>query len=135
VFGVFPEYDLTIKSDGTVIFQQFAVPSLAKPHSKATYERIESKISIAMVAALVAEFEKVQFFCLRDRYWKEEDGCPGGVIPDFTAAEISITVNGKSKTIFHYYGCVDKDQRTYPAELLVLASKIDALVNTKQWLK
>ena len=133
-FGVFPEYDLTIKSDGTVTFKQIAVPSLRNPHPSETGEPVKSKISVVTVAALVAEFERVNFFSLRDRYWKEEDGCPG-VIPDFTAAEISITVNSKSKTIFHYYGCVDKDQRTYPAELETLATKIDTLVNTKQWLK
>jgi hypothetical protein len=134
-FAYFPEYNLTIKADGSVTFKQFPVPSLAKPHPSASGEPIESKISVTTVAALVAEFERVKFFSLRDRYWKNEDDCPGGVWPDFAAAEISIKLNGKSKTIFHYYGCLDKNQRVYPAELDALATKIDTLVNTKQWLK
>ncbi len=134
-FGVFPEYDLTIKSDGTVTFKQIPVSSLRNPHPSVAGEPITSKVSVVTVAALVAEFERVNFFSLRDRYWKEEDDCPGGVMPDFTAAEISITLNGKSKSIFHYYGCIDKNRFTYPADLQALATKIDTLVNTKQWLK
>ena len=132
-FTYLPEYNLTIKADGSVTFKQFAVPSLATPRPRVSYELIESKISIVKVAALVAEFEQVKFFSLRDRYWKNEDGC--NEWPDFAAAEISITINGKSKTIFHYGGCLDKNQGVYPAELAALARKIDELLNTKQWLK
>ena len=132
-FAYFPEYNLTIKADGTVSFKQFAVPSLTRPRPSASYELIESKISIATVAALAAEFERVKFFSLRDRYWKNEDGCIEW--PDFASAEISIKLNGKSKTIFHYYGCLDRNERVYPAELAALAEKIDTLGNTKQWLK
>jgi hypothetical protein len=133
-FGVLPEYDLTIKSDGTVIFKQLPFPVISGPHPSITGEPIESKISVATVATLVAEFERVKFFSLHDRYSKTEGGCPVYYY-DAISTEISITVNGKSKTVFHDYGCVDKDRNTYPADLQGLATKIDTLVNTKQWIK
>jgi len=134
-FGYGTDYKLTIKSDGTVTFKRFASPFVDRSDPRACEATGESKISTETVAMLVSEFERVKFFSLRDRYAENEDGCPGGVWTDAPAAEISITVNGKSKTIFHYYGCLDQNRRTYPADLVALAAKIDELVNTKQWLK
>ena len=134
VFGVRPEYEVIVSADGTVTFKQIAVRSPDNPHP-IVHEPVKSKISVATVAALVAEFERVKFFSLRDRYSRTEGDCPGGYMYDFIATEISMTVNGKTKTIFHDYGCIDKDRSTYPAELEALATEIDTLVNTKQWLK
>lgn len=134
-FADSPAYNLTIKADGTVTFKQFAKrlipPSDPRAHDS---EVIQSRVPVETVAALVAAFERAKFFSLKDRYAENEDGCPA-VTYDFPAAEISITSNGKSKTIFHYYGCRDQNRETYPAELYALATKIDELVNTKQWLK
>jgi len=135
-FGEFPEYNLTIKADGTVTFKQFAKrlvpPSDPRSHDS---ELIKSKVPVETVAALITAFEGAKFFSLKDRYSENEDGCPGGVYTDATSAQISITLNGKSKSIFHYYGCVDQSREPYPAELYALAAKIDELVNTKQWVK
>jgi hypothetical protein len=82
---------------------------------------------------LIAAFDRAKFFSLKDRYSERADGCPGGVYTDATSAQISITLNGKSKSVFHYHGCVDQNREPYPAELYALAAKIDELVNTKQW--
>jgi len=132
-FGVLPEYEVIVTADGTVTFKQIAVRSPDNPHP-IVHEPVKSKISVATVAALVAEFERVKFFSLRDRYSKTEGGCPDYRY-DFISTEISMTANGKTKTIFHDYGCVDKDGSTYPVELEALATEIDTRVNTKQWLK
>jgi hypothetical protein len=135
-FGDAPEYNLTIKADGTVTFKQFAKPLVppSDPRSRDS-ELIKSKVPVETVAALVAAFDRAKFFSLKDRYAENEDGCPAGVWTDAPSAQISITLNGKSKTIFHYYGCFDQNHQPYPAELYALATKIDELVNTKHWLK
>jgi hypothetical protein len=126
-----PEYTLTINADGTVTFKQ---PERLGTLTRTGTRKLEvkSKIPIETVAALIAAFERAKFFSLKDRY--ADDGCPGWHT-DATSAQISITLNGKSKSIFHYHGCVDQDQAPYPWELYSLAMKIDELVNTEQWLK
>ncbi len=135
-FGGGANYRLTITADGTVTFKRFANPSLdvSDPRSKES-PLVQTKLPVATVAALLAEFDRTKFFSLNDRYAKKEDGCPAGVWTDASAAETSIRVNGKSKTVFHYHGCFDQNMRPYPAELTALELKIDELVNTKQWLK
>ena len=130
------DYSLTINSDGTVIFQRFRNPSVPgfDPNAPAP-QPIRTTIAVENVAALVAEFERINFFSLRDRYAKIEDGCPG-VWTDHGGAETSITINGKSKTIGHYHGCLEANHGpTYPAQLTNLELRIDEVVNTKQWLK
>jgi len=134
-FGEFPEYNLSIKADGTVIFKQSAKRFVPPSDPRSRDFEIQSKVPVEAVAALIAAFEGAKFFSLKDRFSENEDGCPGGVYTDATSAQISITLNGKSKSIFHYHGCVDQSREPYPAELYALATKIDELVNTKQWLK
>jgi hypothetical protein len=135
-FGNGANSRLTIKSDGTVTFKRFANPSLDVSDPRAQESPLrKTKIPVETVAALLAEFDRIKFFSLKDRYAKNEDGCPSGVWTDGSAAQISITINGKSKTIFHYHGCLDENHRSYPVELTALELKIDELINTKQWLK
>ena len=134
-FGEFPEYNLTVKADGTLTFKQFAKRLVPPSDPRSRDSETQSKVSVETVAALVAAFERAKFFSLKDRYSEKEDGCPGGVYTDATSAQISITLNGKSKSIFHYHGCVDQSRQPYPTELYTLAATIDELVNIKQWLK
>jgi len=130
-FGEFPEYTLTVNADGTVTFKQHArFGTLSR--TRAREFEMKSKIPVATVAALIAAFERAKFFSLKDRY--SESGCPDWHT-DATSAQISITLDGKSKSIFHYHGCVDQSREPYPAGLYALAAKIDELVNTKQWVK
>jgi hypothetical protein len=130
------DYKLTINADGTVVFKRFANPFVDRsdPRARAS-EPIHAKIAVEKVAVLIAEFERIKFFSLNDRYAKTEDGC-SGVWTDNGGAEVSITINGKSKTIDHYHGCrEDNHGPPYPAELTKLELKIDEAINTKQWLK
>lgn len=131
-FGEFPEYTLTINADGTVTFKQLArLGTLSR--TRAPDLEMKSKVPIETVAALIAAFERAKFFSLKDRYSESEDGCPAWHT-DATSAQISITLNGKTKTVFHYHGCFDQTRRVYPLELYVLAEDIDIIVGTKKWL-
>jgi len=130
------DYRLTITSDGTVVFKRFAnhFVDISDPRARAS-EPIQGKIPIEKVAVLIAEFERIRFFSLKDRYAKAEDGCPSEWT-DAGGAEVSLTINGKSKTIAHYHGCREENFASpYPTDLTKLELKIDEFVNIQQWLK
>jgi hypothetical protein len=129
-------YTLTISSDGKVIFQRFRNPFVERFDPKdIALEPIHATIPDKAVAQLAAEFERIKFFSLKDRYAKTEDGCPG-VWSDQGGAEISITISRKTKIIGHYHGCsYEALGKAYPAELTSLEDKIDEVVGTYRWLK
>jgi len=135
-FGGGTRYTMTINSDGKVLFQRFRNPSVEQFDPKdIALEPIHATIPAKAVAQLVAEFERIKFFSLKDRYAKTEDGCPG-VWSDQGGAEISIRINGKEKTIGHYHGCAREGLgKAYPEDLTSLEDKIDAVVGTERWLK
>src|SRR5207253_387703 len=82
---------------------------------------ITSKISQEQLRQLISEFEKADYFSLRDSYIKNED-CPRGISTDMPSAYTSIQINGRRKAISHYYGCIGKDEgfNVYPHELVEL---------------
>jgi Domain of unknown function (DUF6438) len=126
-FGNGTDYGLKVMADGTVVFQQVKDFKLTSP--------ISSSISRDKMARLVTEFEKINYFSLKDRYVKAEDGCPAEWT-DKGGAITSVTMNGKSKTIDHYHGCTEKMSKSvYPKELTELENIIDEIVGTNQWLK
>lgn len=130
------DYELTIASDGAVVFKRFAnhFVDQSDPRARAS-EPINVRIPVEKVALLIAEFERIEFFSLKDRYAKVEDGCPDEWT-DQGGAEVSIAIGGKTKTIAHYHGCAKSiSGPAYPAELTALEAKIDEVVGTKQWLK
>ena len=135
-FGGGANYGVIISSDGTVVFERFANPSLDMSDPRARpLGPIRTKIPVEKVLELVAEFERIKYFSLKDRYAKTEDGCPA-VWTDQGGAEISITINGKEKTIGHYHGCAREGLRKpYPEDLTSLEDKIDEVVGTERWLK
>lgn len=114
--GWCPMYTLKISADGRVVYQgkQFV----------RNRRRAESKLTQEQLRQLLAEFEKADYFSLRDRYQYWEDGCPTGA-KDYPSAITSIKINGKAKTITHDHGCREKsvDGRpgpVYPKELFAL---------------
>jgi len=112
-FGTCPDYQVAIYGDGTVYWNgEFEV----KFDGKTT-----GKISIFQVYELINAFEKAKFFSMQDY--------DSVYVTDHPWAVTSITLNGKSKTISHYYG-----DRNAPLELYELECKIDEAANTNQWI-
>ena len=74
----------------------------------------------------ISEFEKANFFSLQNSYVTEKDGCQK-YPPDLPAEKISIKINGKRKTVFHYLGCGKTILRN-------LGEKIDEVTNSKRWI-
>jgi hypothetical protein len=122
-FGFCPSYRLTIKADGSVIFE-------GREHVKQT-GTVKSRVSEEQLRALLAEFERIKFFSLRNTYNSSEDGCTE-VYTDHPSATITILANGKTKRVQHYHGC--KGLKILE-DLLKFENRIDEIVNTNQWIK
>jgi hypothetical protein len=126
-YGPCPIYKVTVTADGTVIFegrQNVKLKDVVKGH-----------ISREDVRSLIAAFEAASYFNLNDTYQTEKDGCPE-VWTDNPSAITSIRMNGKTKTISHYYGCqTGRGTAIYPNGLTYLEAQIDRIVGTEQWIK
>lgn len=122
-YGTCPSYKLTISADGSVLFEGLRFVKKVGT--------VESTISQEALRALIERFEKINYFHLRNRYEDSGDGCEGAV-SDGPSAITSIRINGKSKSVRHYYGCRGIDVL---AELTKLEQAIDDAVNTAQWLR
>ena len=110
--GTCPVYKLTISEDGKVIYE-------GRNFVEVEGEQTES-LSPTQIQDLVAAFEQADFFSLRD-YIDNNAGDSQSVIT-------SITIDGKTKTVNHYYG-----DSSAPQELFELESRIDEITNSKQW--
>jgi hypothetical protein len=127
--GVCPMYTLKIFADGRVVYRGKLFVRNRR--------RVESKLTQEALRQLLAEFEKTDYFSLRDRYQYWEDGCPGGAM-DYPSAITSIRINGRAKITTHDYGCREKSQDgrpgpVYPKELFALEQRIDEIVGTTRW--
>jgi len=126
-YGPCPIYKVTITSNGTVTFegrQNVKVKDIVKGH-----------ISREDVGSLIAAFEAASYFTLNDSYQTQKDGCPE-VWTDNPSAITSIRINGKTKTISHYYGCqTGGGTAIYPNGLTYLETQIDHIVGTDKWIK
>jgi hypothetical protein len=117
-------YELSIFADGAVAFEaqtfQFDVA------------RVRSRITQKELNQLVAQFQRIEFFALRDRYLDTSDGCPASPCVDCNhLISLAFSWEGKRKTIAHDTGtCRDRNQ-VYPAKLAELEQKIVSLVNLK----
>jgi len=114
-FGKCPVYSLMIKGDGTVIYSGVDFVQ--------TRGIQETTISIDAINQLVAEFEKANYFSLKDSY-------TAFGISDMPSANTSISIGGRTKAINHYLG-----DRSAPKQLTELENKIDEIVNSAQWIK
>jgi hypothetical protein len=121
-----PEYTLTISADGLVTYEGKArVRVIGKAQTQISREKVQ-----VLVAALL----RARFFSLRDRYASKRDGCRQ-IFVDSEPAITSIVMNGRSKSVYHYLGCVQKSGITYPKVLTELEEKIDEVANAKQWIE
>lgn len=130
-FGTCPVYKLEISADGKVVFEGVEYVK--------TKGRVESGLTQEQLRQLISEFEKANYFSLGARYVAAEDGCPT-YWTDNPSAFTSIRINGKSKSIAHYYGCQEKETKRgqgspFPRELTELERKIDVIAGTKRWVE
>lgn len=112
-FGECPVYVLTIRGDGTVIFdgKEF-VWSHGKHYAVIGQQQIRD---------LVGEFYRIDFFSLP--HFTNVD------FTDFPSAVTTITVNGTTKSVSHYHG-----DEAAPHELYELERKIDEAANSNYWI-
>ena len=96
-FGSCPAYSAQIYADGTVIYVGIS-------DVKVTGKR-QHKISETKVKELIAAFEKVNYFSLKDKYQSDENGMSMTDLPTTTT---SISIKGKQKKVVNYY-CAPKE--------------------------
>ena len=114
-FGTCPVYSLTIHGDGTVVYEGKDFVEV-----KGT---AETTMSQGKVDKLLSEFDKADYFSLKDGYTER-------TITDAPTVITSITIDGKSKTIEHYRGDLSA-----PDKLSELEDKIDTIVESQQWIE
>ena len=102
------------------------------------------------IEKLAAEIEKADFFSFDDAYNENSTDCANSA-KQKAGVILYIQLNGKEKTIEHYFGCrlsekmkgnspanikIDKDflPEVFPQELYNLENKIDEIVETKRWI-
>jgi hypothetical protein len=129
-FGSCPSYKLTVSADGAVSFT-------GKKNVK-TVGNAQSRINPKQMKQLVAAFERIDYFSLRDDYGANRvyapapaEGCPE-MWTDYPGAYTSLTINGKTKHVAHYYGCQGTETLK---KLMALENRIDEIVNIKQWVQ
>lgn len=119
-FGPCPIYKLTITGDGTVTYEGFR------------FVRVEgvvhARVSPSVVQKLVAEFVRIDFWQLKDEY--RSITYPDGTtlsVSDLSTAIISISLNGRSKSIVDFFGA--------PVALKKLEEMIDEVTGSKRWVR
>src|SRR5215831_2550075 len=115
-------YAVIISADGNVDFQgtRFEVD----------IANVKSRLSPDEMMGLVRAFERANYFDLPDKYDENHGGCPM-VWTDCDGVITSFRINGRFKVIDHYYGCLNKDQSVFPAELEALEDQIEDVLNIR----
>jgi hypothetical protein len=114
-FGTCPVYSLTIRGEGTVVYE-------GKDHVEIK-GKVETTITQDQIDELISEFEKVDYFALEGSYTAR-------TITDAPTVITSISIDGKTKTIEHYHG-----DFSAPEKLRELEDRIDEIVDSDQWIK
>ncbi len=116
--GTCPVYGLTIQADGIVEYQGI---NFVKVEGKRS-----SKITFNQIKELVTAINEADFFSLQDHY--------AILATDLPSITLTITLNGRTKSIFHY-GSLDCGGSfdNAPQKLCELERKIEQVVNSSQW--
>ena len=120
-YGMCPVYKVSIFADGRVVFE-------GKEHSK-TKGIARGRITPAALKELIAAFNRVHYFDLKDEY-RNEKNCPQART-DAPSAITSFSSNGRTKRIDHYLGCQGLQELS---DLTDLEGKIDDVVNSRRWI-
>ena len=127
-YGMCPDYKITIYGDGRLIYEGRKFVKVEGT--------VNDTVTREQLGQLIAEFEKADYFSLRDSYRRSDDGCPT-FWTDNPSANTSIQLDGRRKSIAHYYGCQEEGEgyKVYPQKLYTLESRIDEIVNSARWVK
>jgi hypothetical protein len=96
-----PAYSVSLDENGTVIYKGVS-------GVKTRGEKVHS-ISVLAVRDLVANFLRIDFYSLQDRYTEKK--LPNGqtqIIDHSNATTISIDIDGKKKSVYIFYGAPDE---------------------------
>ncbi|NNG15464.1 MAG: hypothetical protein HKM89_03210, partial [Gemmatimonadales bacterium] len=118
-FGTCPVYAITVEGNGRVRYEGTAHVSLVGSDT--------STITSEQVTLLVAEFDRVGYEQLADRYAYGEPSCPS-YVSDSPTTVTSLTREGTTKRVEHDYGCADA-----PRALTALERLIDDIVRSGRW--
>lgn len=124
---VAPVYTLRIYADGAVIY--------TGEKNVKTFGVARGRVSERELRRLFSEFEKVNYFSLRDRY-DERGGCPL-YLADGPVVHTGVLLNGRWKSVTHDSGCF-RDAETFapfPEGLSRLEDLIDEVADSGQWVK
>jgi len=114
-FGDCPDYSAQIYSDGTVIYiGRFNVKEIGERRTKVSQQAIQE---------LIKEFQRINYFALKDKYETDENGMS---VTDQATTTTSICLDGKKKTVVNYLYA--------PKELDALEDKIDSLAGLYKFL-
>jgi hypothetical protein len=124
-FGTCPDYTLTIKADRSIAF--------LGGNFTGTKGTATGRISKASLLKLIKAFDRIDLASFADDY-SQGTQCES-YITDVPSEIISLTRNGSSKTVNHYFGCRAKDpvQKRLTA-LSELGKLIDRLANSSRWI-
>lgn len=114
-FGDCPAYSARIYSDGTVVY-------VGRSNVKEVGER-RTEISQQAIQELIREFQRINYFDLKDRYETDENGIS---LTDQGRTTTSICLHGKKKTVVNYLFA--------PKELEALEDQIDSLAGLYKFL-
>lgn len=123
-YGICAVYKITVKADGSVTFEGI--------NNTQTKGKVEDKIGENKVKELIKEFENADYSNLKDKY--DYETCPIAAT-DSPTVITSLQMDGKTKTVSHYLGCLEKDQRTpFPPKLTEMENNLDRIIETKRWI-
>ena len=118
-FGTCPVYSITVEGNGRVRYEGTTHVSVVGNDT--------GSITSEQVALLIAEFDRVGYEQLADRYAYGEPSCPS-YVSDAPTTITSLTRPGTTKRVEHDYGCADA-----PPALTALERLIDDVVRSGQW--
>jgi hypothetical protein len=116
-FGTCPIYKLTLHGDGRVEYLGGQYVAVIGPRTGA--------ISPAQVQELLAAFNRAGYARLADAYTAPATDLPSTIT--------SLTLNGQTKTVNNYGGCVIDFPGKAPQALCDLETQIDTVTQSAQW--
>ena len=123
------DYTLNIEPNGKTLVTK----DCFSPEASQTYE---NQLNENQIKEIIREVGNSDFFSFENDYGFESKNC-SSISTDSPTVTLTINLDGKEKTIKHYYGCeVNKwfSRENALQPLFDLENKIDEIVGTKQWI-